>query len=139
MRPLSQPSAKQISSGTPGVTLPSRIQACPGPCLYQITVRVTQPGDDKLRYTMPDPHSLTADGGPAPIGHQLPAPAGPKAILCRGAASGRLTHVEQMPALPGRAVPWPDWVPYGLVTAFTSIGAAEPWVHQAQAANLARG
>lgn len=87
---------------------------------------------------MPDPHSPTADGTAGPAGHRLPAPAGPKAILCRGAASGRLTHVEQMPPLPGRAVPWPDWVPYGLVAAFTSIGVAEPWAHQAQAANLAR-
>src|SRR5690349_9113045 len=137
MHPLSQPSAKQISSGTPVVMLPSRIQACPGSCLYQITVRVTRPGDDKLRYTMPDPHSLAANRTADPAGHRLPAPAGPKAILCRGAASGRLTHIEQMPPLPGRSVPWPDWVPYGLVTAFASIGVAEPWAHQAQAANFA--
>src|SRR5262245_32268175 len=116
--------------------VPSRNQACPASCLYQITVRGTRPPDDKLRYTMPDPYSLAADR-PANGASQRPL-AGAKAILRRGAASGRLTHVEQLPSLSGKAAPWPDWVPYGLVAAFTSIGIAEPWAHQAHAANLAR-
>jgi DEAD/DEAH box helicase domain-containing protein len=88
---------------------------------------------------MADPHSLAADRTADPAGQRcLPPLAGAKAILCRGAASGRLTHVERMPPLSGGAVPWPDWVPYGLVAAFTSVGIAEPWAHQARAADLAR-
>jgi DEAD/DEAH box helicase domain-containing protein len=85
---------------------------------------------------MPDPHSPTTNGTAHPAGQ--PPLSGARAILCRGAASGRLTHIEEMAPLSGQAVPWPDWVPYGLVTAFTSIGIAEPWAHQARAANLAR-
>jgi len=85
---------------------------------------------------MPDPPSLAADDTAHPAG-QLPL-AGAQAILRRGAASGRLTHVERMPALQGRPVPWPAWVPPEVVGAFARVGIAEPWAHQAQAATLAR-
>ena len=85
---------------------------------------------------MPDPPSLAADDTAHPAG-QLPL-AGAQAILRRGAASGRLTHVERMPALRGRPVPWPAWVPPEVVGAFARVGIAEPWAHQAQAATLAR-
>src|SRR6266567_8226044 len=151
MHPLSQPSAGQIPSGAPDGMLLSRIQPCPASCLYQITVRGTRPGDDKLRYTMPDPLPLAPDGtapdgtaidGTAPdwtaihAGRQLPP--GALAILRRGAATGRLTYVERLPALPGVRAPWPGWVPPGLVTAFGRAGVSEPWTHQAAAADLAR-
>src|SRR6266567_6756135 len=149
MHPLSQPSAEQISSGAPDVMLPPRIQPCLSSCLYQIMVRGTRPADDKLRYNMPDPHLPAANGTAAPAGHLAPggadpggrppvAPNGAQAILRRGAASGRLTYVERMPALPGRPAPWPGWVPPELVEAFARAGIATPWAHQAQAADLAR-
>ncbi len=92
---------------------------------------------------MPDPYPLDADGT-APQASQLPwggrsgTPRGAQAILRRGAASGRLTHVERMPALPGRPAPWPDWVPAELVAAFAAAGISAPWEHQAAAADLAR-
>src|SRR6266704_3180901 len=114
----------------------SRIQPCPDSCLYQITVRGTRPGDDKLRYTMPEPQPLAPDPTATPATRQLPP--GALAILRRGAASGRLTHVERLPALPGVRAPWPDWVPPGLVTAFGRVGVGEPWTHQAAAADFAR-
>jgi DEAD/DEAH box helicase domain-containing protein len=84
---------------------------------------------------MPDQHPLAAgETAPPPRG----TPRGAQAILRRGAASGRLTHVERMPAVPGRAVPWPGWVPPGLTAAFAASGVATPWAHQAAAAELAR-
>src|SRR5579859_1469708 len=136
MHPLSQPPTPLISFGTPGVMVLSRIQPCPDSCLYQITVRDRWPGDDKLRYTMPDPQPLAPDGTVIPAGHRLPP--GPLAILRRGASSGRLTHVERLPARRGTRVPWPGWVPPGLVAAFGQAGVAQPWTHQAEAADLAR-
>jgi DEAD/DEAH box helicase domain-containing protein len=98
---------------------------------------------------MPDPHLPAANGTAAPTGHLAPrgadaggrppvTPRGAQAILRRGAASGRLTHVERMPALPGRPAPWPGWVPPELVEAFARAGIATPWAHQARAADLAR-
>src|SRR6266704_6784131 len=114
----------------------SRIQPCPDSCLYQITVRGTRPGDDKLRYTMPEPQPLAPDPTATPATRQLPP--GALAILRRGAASGRLTHVERLPALPGVRAPWPGWVPPALVTAFGRAGVTEPWTHQVAAADLAR-
>ncbi|HVB41100.1 MAG TPA: DEAD/DEAH box helicase [Streptosporangiaceae bacterium] len=63
---------------------------------------------------------------------------GAQRILDLGAASGRLTHLERLPARAGRAVPWPDWVPGGLVQAFGQAGIDVPWAHQAAAANHAR-
>ena len=110
------------------------------------------PVDDKLRYTMPDAQCLperaprtsrrstakgSAPGAPVvPGDHGLPP--GAVAVLRRGAASGRLTHVERLPARAGARTAWPDWIPPGLVTAFRHVGVAEPWTHQAAAAELAR-
>src|SRR6266567_8796964 len=131
-----------MSFGAPSVMLLSRVEPYPDSCLYQITVRGTRPGDDKLRYTMPEPQPLAADQTAAPADQRAPAtrqlPPGALAILRRGAASGRLTHVERLPALPGVRAPWPDWVPPGLVTAFGRVGVGEPWTHQAAAADFAR-
>ncbi|HEX6932132.1 MAG TPA: DEAD/DEAH box helicase [Streptosporangiaceae bacterium] len=84
---------------------------------------------------MPDPRPLTSDATAPPAGRE---PRGAQAILRRGAASGRLTHVERMPALDGRPVPWPGWVPPELVAAFGQTGIVTPWAHQAAAADLAR-
>jgi DEAD/DEAH box helicase domain-containing protein len=59
-------------------------------------------------------------------------------ILRRGADTGRLTHVQQIPARRGRRADWPDWVPAELLAALAQAGAARPWTHQARAARLAR-
>jgi DEAD/DEAH box helicase domain-containing protein len=46
-----------------------------------------------------------------------------------------------MTTLPGRAgepAPWPDWMPAELISALAGTGVAAPWLHQAEAANLAQ-
>jgi DEAD/DEAH box helicase domain-containing protein len=77
--------------------------------------------------------------GPAPVGEPAPwSPApGAAAVLARGQRSGRLTHLEQVPAKPGQPAGWPDWVPDELTTAFAAAGMPRPWTHQAAAAGLA--
>jgi DEAD/DEAH box helicase domain-containing protein len=45
-----------------------------------------------------------------------------------------LTHVEDVPARPGRTVDWPDWVPPLLVDRLAARGVFRPWAHQAAAA-----
>jgi DEAD/DEAH box helicase domain-containing protein len=90
---------------------------------------------------MPDQHPLAARGAApqaAPEGPSAWVPRGAQAILRRGAASGRLTYVERMPALAGRPASWPGWVPPELVGAFAKAGITTPWEHQATAADLAR-
>ncbi|MEV6491596.1 DEAD/DEAH box helicase [Actinoplanes sp. NPDC051633] len=47
------------------------------------------------------------------------------------------THVETIPARPGRPVDWPSWVPSALRAALRSGGVERPWAHQAAAADLA--
>jgi DEAD/DEAH box helicase domain-containing protein len=83
-----------------------------------------------------------ADQHPLGAGETAPPPPtssrGAQAILRRGAASGRLTHVERIPAVAGRAVPWPSWVPPEITAAFATVGVAAPWAHQSAAADLAR-
>ncbi|MDQ2848895.1 MAG: DEAD/DEAH box helicase [Actinomycetota bacterium] len=60
------------------------------------------------------------------------------AVLRRAvpARENPVTHIEQLPARPGRAVDWPDWVPDLLRDALAAKGIARPWQHQAQAAQL---
>ena len=63
---------------------------------------------------------------------------GPAArILRRGARSGRLMHIEQLAARAGEGVPWPEWVPAEITTAFTEAGVGQPWAHQAAMAEHA--
>ncbi|HEY2551640.1 MAG TPA: DEAD/DEAH box helicase [Streptosporangiaceae bacterium] len=59
-------------------------------------------------------------------------------ILLGGADSGQLVHLEQLEGRPGRAVPWPGWVPAELVDALGRRGVSAPWAHQAAAAEHAR-
>jgi DEAD/DEAH box helicase domain-containing protein len=59
-------------------------------------------------------------------------------ILRRGADTGRLTHLHELPARRGRRAAWPDWVPAELAQALAQTGADRPWAHQARAARLAR-
>jgi DEAD/DEAH box helicase domain-containing protein len=73
-----------------------------------------------------------APGAPALRGREL---------LDRVLAGSRhdpVTHVEQVPARPGRPADWPDWAPELLLDRFRARGIARPWEHQAAAASLAR-
>src|SRR5580692_9578068 len=79
---------------------------------------------------------VSANPWPAPSAGQASAP-GVRRILELGRETGRLTHVERLPARPGRRVPWPAWVPPGLVASFAATGIEGPWEHQAAAADLA--
>jgi DEAD/DEAH box helicase domain-containing protein len=63
----------------------------------------------------------------------------PAALILRlGAESGRLVHVEHIPARAGQRAVWPGWVPAELAARFAGIGVPAPWAHQAAAADLAR-
>ncbi|HMO11715.1 MAG TPA: DEAD/DEAH box helicase, partial [Actinotalea sp.] len=55
-------------------------------------------------------------------------------LLAGGRRADRVTHVERLPARPGRTAPWPDWSDPDLVAGYRALGVAEPWVHQVQAA-----
>ncbi len=55
-------------------------------------------------------------------------------ILLGDARAGRPVHVEHIPARAGREVPWPPWVPAGIISAFGSRGIGAPWSHQAEVA-----
>jgi DEAD/DEAH box helicase domain-containing protein len=68
---------------------------------------------------------------------ELPIPPGAAQILAAGARSGQLTHLEYVPASPGRRVGWPDWAPPEVTKAFEAAGVPGPWVHQAAAADHA--
>ncbi len=61
--------------------------------------------------------------------------------LLLGLAPGSqpITHVEVLPDRPGRAAPWPEWVPPSLRVRLTEEAIAAPWQHQAVAADLAWG
>jgi DEAD/DEAH box helicase domain-containing protein len=54
-----------------------------------------------------------------------------------GSRHDPVTHVEQVPARPGRPADWPDWAPELLVDRFRARGIVRPWEHQAAAASLA--
>jgi DEAD/DEAH box helicase domain-containing protein len=98
------------------------------------------------------PERARAPGGTAPVsaarptahapvsGEGLPAQAatGAVRILRRGADSGRLTHLEHLPARAGQPAAWPAWVPGQLADAFGRTGVRQPWAHQAAAAEHAR-
>ncbi|MGI8870640.1 MAG: DEAD/DEAH box helicase [Mycobacteriales bacterium] len=47
---------------------------------------------------------------------------------------GPITHVEAVPARPGRRTDWPRWASPLLVSRLTARGIAGPWAHQAEAA-----
>ena len=60
-------------------------------------------------------------------------------LLRDPARAERVTHVEHVPARPGRQVDWPVWVPPLLVERLALAGVRAPWEHQARAADLAWG
>jgi len=67
----------------------------------------------------------------------FPIPPGAARILGEGARSGKLTHLEHVPASPGRRVGWPGWAPPEVTKAFEAAGVPGPWAHQAAAADHA--
>ena len=71
-----------------------------------------------------------------------PVPTQPARVLDRLLAPAgrrdRLTHVEQLPARPGRTAAWPDWVSPLLRSRLAAAGIAQPWEHQVVAAEHAR-
>jgi DEAD/DEAH box helicase domain-containing protein len=74
----------------------------------------------------------------------MTAPPGPNgtdalAVLLANRDVGRIRHLEHFPPADGATVPWPTWVPGSVAVPFARRGIVRPWLHQAQAANLARG
>jgi DEAD/DEAH box helicase domain-containing protein len=59
-------------------------------------------------------------------------------MLQDGRETGRLIHLEQIPARAGVSAPWPAWVPAEMTAAFGRRGVRTPWSHQVTAANHAR-
>ncbi len=57
--------------------------------------------------------------------------------LAAGRAESPITHVESLPARPGRLAAWPDWVPPLLEDRLRLAGVERPWEHQVTAASLA--
>jgi DEAD/DEAH box helicase domain-containing protein len=70
----------------------------------------------------------------------IPAPDAPELLrrLLRG-RTDLVTHVERVPARPGRTAAWPRWVPDPLRSALSRAGIAAPWRHQVEAAEAAWG
>jgi DEAD/DEAH box helicase domain-containing protein len=60
------------------------------------------------------------------------------ALLLGPGRGNRLTHVEHVPARPGAVADWPKWAHPDLVAALVRSGVHRPWLHQVQAAELAR-
>jgi DEAD/DEAH box helicase domain-containing protein len=53
------------------------------------------------------------------------------------AGENPLTHVAELPQRSATFVPWPQWTPTRVADAFARCGVAEPWAHQAEAADHA--
>ena len=49
----------------------------------------------------------------------------------------QITHVHTIPAREAEHAPWPEWMHPRVVEAFESLGIAEPYAHQVQAADAA--
>jgi DEAD/DEAH box helicase domain-containing protein len=61
--------------------------------------------------------------------------ADPLAVLVAGGRrAGRLAHVERIPARPATTVPWPSWADDAVVHGYRTLGVADPWRHQVEAA-----
>ena len=62
-----------------------------------------------------------------------------QALASQGVRTGRLRHLERIPAREGRPVPWPTWMPDQLVQRFRATGVEWPWSHQVDTADRAWG
>ncbi|ARQ69958.1 DEAD/DEAH box helicase [Streptomyces marincola] len=65
----------------------------------------------------------------------------PRAVLERlrghGERAARLTHMECVPARPGRHAPWPEGIRPEVVSSVRAAGIERPWTHQARVAEHA--
>lgn len=66
------------------------------------------------------------------------SPADLVALLRELGSDGRLVHLAEEPARPGRTEPWPHWVSPTLREAYAASGVRAPWTHQVRAAQAAR-
>jgi DEAD/DEAH box helicase domain-containing protein len=82
------------------------------------------------------PGGQSGSGDPDGAGGRHGTPA--HRLLDEGQRSGRLIHLEQIPARPGTPVSWPDWAPEPVIEAFGRQGVSRPWSHQVIAADHAR-
>jgi DEAD/DEAH box helicase domain-containing protein len=62
---------------------------------------------------------------------------GPAAVIASGVEGRRLTYMTTLPGRAGQHADWPGWVPAELISALARVGVTAPWLHQAEAANLA--
>lgn len=86
---------------------------------------------------MPDSETVPTSIAPA-APPELPASGTPLDRLLRAPGRrSRLTHVESVPARPGRTAAWPAWVPPLIVDRLTLAGIPALWEHQVAAAELA--
>lgn len=58
-------------------------------------------------------------------------------LLADRASSGRMTHVEHIPAKAGQAAAWPCWLPGPIEQRLREVGISAPWRHQAAVAEQA--
>ncbi len=82
---------------------------------------------------LPGPGSASDDAG-----RLRAASGGTAAILAAGVDAGRVTYKTVLPGRVGQHAAWPGWIPAELIAALTGAGISAPWVHQAEAADLAR-
>ena len=54
-----------------------------------------------------------------------------------GTLPEQVTHIHTVPAREASYAPWPQWLHPRVVEAFESLGIAEPYAHQVQAADAA--
>jgi DEAD/DEAH box helicase domain-containing protein len=87
----------------------------------------------------PSGQSVTRPGAPATSPSAGNGCANAARTLEDRARRGRLTHVEYIPARPGRTAAWPPWVPGTIVQRLKATGIREPWEHQVAIAELAHG
>jgi DEAD/DEAH box helicase domain-containing protein len=97
--------------------------------------RISSFSDARLGLVSAESYSLPPPGpvGPArSSGHVL------ERLVQPPGRRERVTHVEVIPARLARALPWPPWVCPDIVSAYAQLGIEFPWVHQVEAAQLAR-
>jgi DEAD/DEAH box helicase domain-containing protein len=126
---------RHVSGSDQGLHIPEQAVSAPA----QAAAGQSRPAGGGPAVTPPSAARLLADSLLADS--QVLTAAGPspgaRRIIRQGARSGRLTHLELIPASAGRRAAWPGWVPAELTEALGKAGVPAPWAHQAAAADLA--